>query len=907
MGDATQGGVISRTKGGMSRRAFVGASTVAALALAAGCSPENKLGETDDRKVYRLDAELDESVDGKWVPVSCWFSCGGGCANYAYVVDNVVVRQKTDDWNADDMSTVQQRACVRGRSLRQMVYNDNRIKYPMKRKNWQPGGDENSNGQLRGIDEWERISWDEAFDLISSETKRIYDTYGPRSVFTHDGSGAALNKKIMGSLGGYVGVTTTGSFGTILFASLCLGLPMWDVGNTNDRLDLANADLIILYGANSVWSGSGGPAYHFSNARKTGVEFAYVGPEYNVTANLLEARWVPVRPGTDTAFLLSVAYLMITEDDPTSNPIIDWDFLDRCTIGFDADHMPADATVNENFRSYVLGEYDGVPKTPEWATEICGTPVEDIEWYAEKMAVANKTMILHSEAPSRCTGSENFAQLFMTIGAMGGHIGKSGHACGGGAFSDGGGNNGPGLIKNGTMRSGEALAAIINLVDDAIPSVHLWQAIIDGSYNYVGLVSDYARNSGQAFFVPPEKREIDIRMMWYEYGNFFTTNPGTKIAVEAFRKVDFVLVHAIAFNALAQHADIVLPIATQWERGTAVVGFGVGTKNREMTRFPQWAIEPIYEAKSDQDIIYGIGKKLGLDVDSWFPYDPAQQRFDAVANATVLEDDGATWSPLATITQDDIDELGFDNPPQEGKVPVKELLEKGLYVASRREGDNFGHIAHAAFREDPIANPIATTVSGKLEIYCQAKADILNASGIASVPFKPYATYRTPVNGYEQSFSDWAEKTKGEYPLQIVTPHYLRRAHTAFEDIKWLREAYANPVYMNSQDAGERGISDGDVVLISSKVGKVTRKATVLDTLMLGVVSLPHGSWAEIDPETGIDHGGSENIVCVPAQSDTIVDGYNTNLVQIEKYSDQSLLSDADRPLVLPKGMEEEN
>ena len=48
----------------------------------------------------------------------------------------------------------------------------------MKRKGWQPGGGENSNGQMRGKDEWERISWDEALDLCASEIKRIYENYG---------------------------------------------------------------------------------------------------------------------------------------------------------------------------------------------------------------------------------------------------------------------------------------------------------------------------------------------------------------------------------------------------------------------------------------------------------------------------------------------------------------------------------------------------------------------------------------------------------------------------------------------------------------------------------------------------------------------------------------------------------
>ena len=42
------------------------------------------------------------------------------------------------------------------------MFSKDRVRFPMKRKHWQPGGGDNVNGDLRGIDEWERISWDEA-------------------------------------------------------------------------------------------------------------------------------------------------------------------------------------------------------------------------------------------------------------------------------------------------------------------------------------------------------------------------------------------------------------------------------------------------------------------------------------------------------------------------------------------------------------------------------------------------------------------------------------------------------------------------------------------------------------------------------------------------------------------------
>src|SRR5512144_1041840 len=112
---------------------------------------------------------------GKWVAAACWGNCGGRCLNKAFVVDGIVTRQKTDDTHPDSADFPQQRGCARGRSQRMRVFGADRLKYPMKRKNWAPGG---GNKELRGRDEWVRISWDEALNIMASEIKRIKEKYG---------------------------------------------------------------------------------------------------------------------------------------------------------------------------------------------------------------------------------------------------------------------------------------------------------------------------------------------------------------------------------------------------------------------------------------------------------------------------------------------------------------------------------------------------------------------------------------------------------------------------------------------------------------------------------------------------------------------------------------------------------
>ena len=100
-------------------------------------------------------------------------------------------------------------------------------------------------------------------------------------------------------------------------------------------------------------------------------------------------------------------------------------------------------------------------------------------------------------------------------------------------------------------------------------------------------------------------------------------------------------------------------------------------------------------------------------------------------------------------------------------------------------------------------------------------------------------------------------------------------------------------MFINSSDAAEKGIETGDTVLIWNDFGKVLRRASVLETIMPGVIALPHGSWVDVDEETGIDHGGAENVLSGGISSDSFVSGYNNYNVNFEKYDGDPLEPDA--------------
>ena len=898
-----------RTLATLSRRGFVGASTAAAAALVAGCAPETQLGASGgdgaaaSSALWKVDADLDESQQGEWVPVPCWHSCGGKCLLKAYVVDGVVTRVKTDDVYEDTLETFQNRACPRGRSQRATVFGADRLKYPMKRKNWQPGGD-SINGHLRGEDEWERISWDEALDMVASEMRRIYDAYGPRSVLLASFGRCEAGSKLMTALGGFTTFTFTDSYGSNFLYTGEMG------GNfghnepafsTNDRLDLLNAETVVLHGGNPVWAAAGAPAFHLWRAKEAGANFIYIGPEYNVTASAMEARWIPVRPGTDTAFLLGVAHEMLRLDEEQGN-VVDWDFLEKYTIGFDEAHLPAGASVKEAVREYIAGAYDGIEKTAAWASEICGAPAEDIAWYAEQIGKTHAVTTLFSYAPTRCNGAESLPQMMMTIASMGGHMGKAGHACGP-VYHFFTANDGPSLIKPGSIGDMD-MTDFKNPVDDVILSNYLWQAVNEGKYTWFGNVCD--RSKGVSATQPAEEREIDIRMIWSDMSNFMTTRHNTNEGIKAFRKVDFVVSVGYVFTPTSQFADIVLPCTTAWE------GPGYSEKfpmqysqlNREIMLFPRHAVAPLYEARSDRDITYDLLGRLGFNADEFYPVSEEQRHFDRIVNTEVLDEDGETWVPLVTITQEDLDAVGLEGKVQQGKIGYQDAVTGGVYHVPRKAGDNYGYIAFEDYIADPEANPRPYSASGKIELYCEAKVDNINRLGFTREPAKPYADYRVPQNGYEESFANWETKEKGAYPLQVFNGHYLRRSHTAFDAVGWMREAYKNPVLMNADDAAARGLVDGDWVRIFNQNGEILRQVSAVETMMPGVVNIMHGSWPEIDKNLGISVNGGTNFLTDSSVGDSCVQGYNTVLVEIEKYERQDIEPDATRPVVMPAGIE---
>ncbi len=786
----------------------------------------------------------------EWVAAACWHNCGGRCLLKAEVVDGTVTRLKTDDTHPDSPDWFQQRACVRGRSQRQVILGADRLKYPMIRKNWEPGGGKK---ELRGRDEWVRISWDEALDIAASEIKRISEKYGHAAIFdaTHSASDIGRTLALYGGYSRRWGNVSWGTWGEAYHE--LTGVSGNGANSGNDRIRLREAKLIIMWGANPAVSSNGSPTYHYMQAKKAGAKFIFIDPIYTDSAAVLGDQWIPIRPGTDTALLLGMAYYMIVND------LHDQEFLDKYTVGFDAEHMPEGADPKDNFKDYVLGTYDGEPKTPQWASAICGVPVDVIQQLAYEYATTKPALIQTAGAPARINNGECLPHAMLTVGWMTGNLGKPGAGVGPNMHNRAAnagpplvraGSNGVKSIPNPLLEEGAGSKGGLNLINNC----EMWNAILTGEY--------IAGKHG--------KQPINVQMIVeMGFGSPLNQRAGATKGIEAHRKVEFVLANGLFYTSHCKYADLVLPVTSEWERyGSFQTG------NRDMLIWARQVIEPLFETKDDLWIAREIGVRLGLDPDEIMPLSPEQMFFNQLAGAEVIKEDGSGYEPLVTITAEDIAEMGVEGEPQTGRITLAEFREKGVYSVPRSADDALGHTELEDFIKDPAANPTATR-SGKLEIYCEALSEWIAECGFNTKD--PLPKYDPPIEGYEMA------RDSEEYPLQLITIHYQRRSHSSFDSVPWLREAFPQEFFINPVDAAKRGIKNGDIVKISSRHGSILRPAFVTERIIPGVTTVGQGAWIEMDEETGVDKAGCTNILNGDYATGQGHSGHNTCNVQVEK------------------------
>jgi trimethylamine-N-oxide reductase (cytochrome c) len=798
------------------------------------------------------------------------------------------------------------------------VYSPDRLLYPMKRVDFDPKG--NRNCQNRGISGYERISWNEALDIVAGEIRRCKTQHGQGSIMGNHGS-----HHTWGNIGYYIS-SAHKFFNAIGYTRVVHNPDSWEgwywgamhhfgysmrLGQTETYSlveDLMKeAEMVVFWSADPEAT-SGSYSAHEGTIRRMwlqelGIEVVHIDPYFNHSAALLGGKWFAPKPGTDTAMALAIAYVWITEG------LYDKKYVAERCAGF------------EPWRDYVLGKEDGVPKTPEWQAPETGIPAREVRALARRWGT-KKTYLGaggwgngHGGACRAATGIQ-WARAVACLLAMQG-MGKPGvnygHLQWGTpvdlrfyfpGYADGGLS---GDIENTGMPISlyQRMPQLptFNPSTQRVPRLQIPEAILEGRAEGYPWNGKTIEGQFQKFFYP-QAGHSPVKMLYKYGGASIGTMTDTNRYVKAYRtdKLEFVVNQSIWFEGEAKFADVLLPACTQFERwdisefgGTGGYALHAQTQMNHRVIFLQHkCIEPLGESKPDFRIFQELASRLGL---------------------------GAYFSE--GMTELDWVKRLFDASDLPKHISWKKFLKKGYFVVppleeGRRDPPSLRWFYEGRKKDVPEPHPLPgdykeeflkglQTQSGKFEFECSSLKR-----------FDPDDPERPPIVKYLPSWEGpQTTELYERYPLQLISPHSRFSYHTlsdgkdsAINDIEEHRMLVNGWYYwvlrLNPQDAAERDIKERDLVRIFNERGAVVCAAHLTERLPRGVVHAYESSavYAPMgEPGYSTDRGGCINQLTPKRSIARKVTGTAANscLVQVVPWDGSGALRAAAREAVPAK------
>ncbi len=761
-------------------------------------------------------------------------------------------------------------------AYKKRTYSPNRIKYPLKRVDWDPNGDRNT--QNRGKSKYVRISWDEATDILAAEIRRVHKEYGPLSILVQgDGHGECkmihaphgCSTLLFDKMGGFTQQTRNPDSweGWYWGAKHVWGKGFIGMMAPADNVvkDISeHSDMVLVWGGDpetTHWGFRGQLAsrllYFWSQA---GIKQIYICPDLNYSAAIHANKWIPILPNTDAALQLAIMYMWITEGT------YDKEYIATHTVGFD------------KIVSYVLGEVDGIPKTPKWASGKCGVPAWTIKALARDWAKKIVT-IGHYFAGGMARGpyAHEPARLEVVLLGMQG-LGKPGVHQAQIAYT--------GMPRNVMAGGKDHMGTFDSLVGTAagerilkphrgtptawgkqqIPKTLIEKAIREGTVDFYGTGGHEEPTADQynkyTYPIPADKGGTEIHMMWTDTPCRQTCwNCGNDVALESRNtKIECIVAQHPWLENDCLFADIILPANTTLEVDDISPCLRDGDSFQSVL-YMKKAIEPVGESKSDFEIIVEVAKKLGME--------------QAVT-------EGYTVDELIKATYEG---MKFDQI-----IPWKEFQEKDYFVIPVSKDWEDGPAGFYNFYIDPEKHPLPTP-TGKLEFYSESLDRAF------------------PNDEERPAYPQWIEKgiTHDErrsskralaYPLLVLSNHGRWRVHAQADDIPWSKEAMTGkvrgfdgylyePCWINPADAAARGIDNGDIVRVYNERGSVLCGALVFERVMAGAVSIDHGARTDFIIPGKLDRGGAINTITPEGLTSKHAAGQATTafLVEVERVS----------------------
>jgi anaerobic dimethyl sulfoxide reductase subunit A len=733
-------------------------------------------------------------------------NCGGRCLLIAHVRDGRILRLETDD-RPDTPEEPQLRACARGRAYLRRQYHPDRLLHPMKRIG------------PRGLGRFERISWDEALETMAGQMLRVRRDYGNGALFVPYGTGgysqitgSQTARRLMNLFGGCLGVYNSYSWGAINIATPYV---YGTLETGHQRQDWLNARLILMWGWNPAEMRDGtNTDFMVKLARGRGARVICLDPRHTPSAAALADEWIPVRPGTDTALMSAMAFVMLAEN------LHDAEFVRTHCLGFDSTQMPPGMEGEESYVEYLRGTRDGLPKTPEWAEAITSVPRERIVRLAREYATIKPGVLYQGYGMQRRAYGEQVVRAGCVLAAITGNVGVSGGWAGGLGLQPGGGP------AWNLFPVGE------NPVGASIP-VFLWtEAVLrgremtaadgviwSGRTGREDLALAYADVGRPAPGMAGAKLGRDIKLIYAVASNCLVNQHAdinrTARILKDESLVEFLAVQDNFLTPTGRFADLLLPACTQFEAWGVEDGWKYGDEVLLMPKL----VEPAGESRSDYRICADLAGRLGI------------------GEAYTEGRDERGWVEWVL---DRYRETRFPDLPSLDQL---EASNAGVYSRPVKQPA----LALADFRRDPERFPL-NTPSGRIEIFSGRLFEMGRPREIPAIP------------KYIPEWNGLAPAEARAYPLQVIGHHSLRRVHSTHENVDWLEEAFPQRVFMNPLDAGSRGIRDGDPVRVYNERGALICPCRLTNRILPGVIDLPQGAWWTPDEE-GTDRRGSINVL----------------------------------------------
>lgn len=829
----------------ITRRSFL--KTTAAVAGAAtiatsiGCTSGNEAPKDGAGEVPSTAVE--EKVYANW----CRGNCGAEkCCFETKVREGKVVSTRQRVVKTDGSVSIQP-GCVRGPANPLRIYSSHRLLYPM----LQTGE--------RGSDNWERISWDEALSLMADKMQAAFDDYGAQSVgFVAGFSG---NSGVLSTTSftyanipkarGKVGVGPERFFqktGITLFtpgADVAQMYMQWTIlqGVANSAEDIVNAKNVILWrnacdSARVSWS-------NVLDAKEKGANVIAIDPRYSNSAAHSD-QWIPMRPGTDGAFILavcnyiiendlidydylrnkSVAPMLIKEDgsylrlsdmglpmykkvDPKSGKEIEVDtevVYDEATGQFGSSFEVKDPAVTGSFDANGVGVrtvYDLTcetiaPFTVEFAVEECGLPTETIEDFARTYA-DGPSFIWGGWGLQHYQNSWRMYYGFALMASLTGNAQKPGasYGCPYGLATP--------AYKSPVLNKDVALTVDGAKINNMITLGNIPEIVNSGKW--LG-------------------EEYPLRVLMVAGCNLIGSHIGYAAQTEALKKIDFVVVANEYLSDTVKLANLALPVCMTFEAEDYSTNAG--------NYMNQKAIEPIGESKSDFEIFVELAKAMGYD-----------DLYDKDAEGYLRE--------ILDTEENIAVGVGYDDLHDKGVVVLDEIT-----------------------RAESVG--VEYNATGRTQFYLESLVSNGNGDvGITLLDRLPY---------YEHAYEAYVDNPLREkYPLFGVSYHDNYAGHTMHAGVSWLNELRGldgkdEPyTVIHEAAAAERGIDTGDTIRVFNDRGYVVTKALVSKGIREDTVCIPRGYESH-----ELQDGHLQTLTSIEAKDRiTNNDSHNDWLCQVEK------------------------